>query len=165
VAVSGDVPEKTLVDIGRYQVKNAVQAVPGAMAPAIMGGSDRQVIVYLDQKKLARYNFSPLDVLQKTISLNSFIPTGDIKLGTLDYQILSNGLADHIDEMNEYPLRSQNGVTVRIKDVGHAEDAQKIQTNIVMIDGKRQVYLPLYRQPGANSIQVVDQVRVAMQSL
>src|SRR6185312_4020407 len=50
VAVSGDAPEKHLVEIGRYSVKNAVQGVRGAMAPAVMGGSDRQVIVYLDPK-------------------------------------------------------------------------------------------------------------------
>jgi len=165
VAVSGDAPEKTLVEIGRYSVKNGIQSVPGAMAPAVMGGSDRQVLVYLDPSKIAQYNFSPLDVLKKITQLNTFIPTGDVKLGKMDYQILSNGLADRIEEMNDYPLRSENGVTVRVKDVGRATDAQKIQTNVVMVDGKRQVYLPVYRQPGANSIQVVDGVRESMKKL
>jgi multidrug efflux pump subunit AcrB len=165
VAVSGDVPEKMLVDVGRYDVGNTAQAVPGAMAPAIMGGADRQVIVFMDQKKMARFNFSPLDVLKKITELNSFIPTGDIKLGTTDYQILSNGLADRIADMNNYPLRSENGTIVRIRDIGEAKDANKIQTNVVMVDGKRQVYVPIYRQPGANSIQVVDQVREGMKQL
>ena len=165
VAVSGDVPEKKLVDLGRYEVGTAIQAVPGAMAPAVMGGAERQVLVYLDQAKLARYNFSPIDVLKKMTQLNSFIPTGDVKIGDRDYQILSNGLADRIEEMNDYPLRSENGVIVKVKDIGRAEDAHKIQTNVVMVDGKRQVYVPVYRQPGANSIQVIDQVREGMRKL
>lgn len=165
VAVSGDVPEKILVDLGRYDVGNAIQAVPGAMAPTVMGGAERQVIVYLDQLKMTQFNFSPLDVLKKITELNSFIPTGDVKLGKLDYQILSNGLADRVADMNDYPLRSENGVMVRIKDIGEAKDAQKIQTNVVMVDGKRQVYVPVYRQPGANSIQVVDQVKEGVKKL
>lgn len=165
VAVSGDFPEKTLVDLGRYEVGNAVQAIPGAMAPTVMGGTERQIIVYLDPNKLKTYNFSPLDILNRMTQLNTFIPTGDVKIGKLDYQILSNGLADRVSDMNSFPLRSENGVTVPLSQVGEARDAAKIQTNIVMVDGKRQVYVPIYRQPGANSIRVVDQVKQAMEKL
>lgn len=165
VAVSGDFPEKTLSDKARYDVSNAIQAVAGAMAPTVMGGAERQIVVYLDPAKLSRFNFSPLDVLNRMTSFNSFVPTGDIKIGKIDWQILSNGLADKVDEMNNFPLRAENGVTVRLRDVGVAKDASKIQTNIVNIDDKRQVYVPVYRQPGANSIRVVDEVREAMKRL
>ena len=162
VAVSGDMPEAKLVELARYGVRNAIQGVSGAMAPTVMGGSERQVVVYLDPVKLARFNFSPLDVLNKMMQLNSFIPTGDVKIGGVDWQIMSKGLADRIDEMNEYPLRSDNGVVVKVKEIGHVADAHKIQTNVVMVDGKRQVYVPVLRQPGANSLQVIDDVKKAM---
>lgn len=165
VAVSGDEPEKKLVEIARYQVRNSVQSVNGAMAPTLMGGVERQVIVYLDQNKMTQYNFSPLDVLKKVTELNSFIPSGDMKIGDYDFQILSNGLADKIDDMNSYPLRTGNGVDVRLKDIGQATDASKIQTNVVMIDGKRQVYVPVYRQPGANSVKVIDEVKQKVHEL
>jgi multidrug efflux pump subunit AcrB len=165
IAVSGDFPEKRLVDVGRYDVGDSVQAVPGAMAPTVMGGAERRAIVYLNEKRLKQFNFSPVQVLSHMTSLNTFIPTGDIKIDHLDYQILSNGLADKVEDMNLYPLRSQNGVTVRLRDVGEAKDDHAIQTNVVMIDGKPQVYVPVYRQPGANSIEVVDRIREAMKDL
>jgi CzcA family heavy metal efflux pump len=165
VSVSGDFSEKQLYDLARYDVRNAVQSVPGSMAPTVMGGSERQVVVYLDPKKLSQFNFSPLNVMDHLGRLNTFIPSGNIKIGDNDLQIVSNGLVDHIDEMNEFPLRSDNGVPVYLKDLGVAQDASKIQTNIVMIDGKRQVYVPVYRQPGANSIRVVDEVRESLAKL
>ncbi|MGE5086404.1 MAG: efflux RND transporter permease subunit, partial [Bacillota bacterium] len=165
VAISGDVPDKKLVEIARYQVRSNIQAVNGAMAPTYFGGTERQVVVYLNQGKLAQYNFSPLDVLKKITEMNSFIPSGDIKLGKYDYQILSNGLADRIDDMNEFPLRSQNGVELKVKDVGRATDANKIQTNVVMIDGKPQVYVPVYRQPGANSVKIIDEIKESVKKL
>ena len=165
-AVGGD--NKTQADLqvlGRYWVQNAIQGVPGAMAPTVMGGKTREAIVYLDPQKLARYNFSPVQVMNKLNALNTYVPAGDIKVGPWDYQIVSNGLVENIADINKYYLRSQNGVAVQVKDVGHAEDAAAIQTNVVLINGKPQVYVPIYRQPGANSLQVVEQVRAAVQRL
>lgn len=165
-AVGGD--NKSQADLqvlGRYWVQNAIQGVPGAMAPTVMGGKTREAIVYLDPQKLAKYNFSPVQVMGKLNALNTYVPAGDIKVGHWDYQIVSNGLVENIDDINKYYLRSQNGVAVQVKDIGHAVDGAAIQTNVVLIDGKPQVYVPIYRQPGANSLQVVEQVRTAIQQL
>jgi multidrug efflux pump subunit AcrB len=166
-AIGGD-DDKTqaeLQDLGRYWVSNTIQSVPGAMAPTVMGGQLRQVVVYLDPKKLEGFNFSPVQVMNKLNGMNTFIPAGDIKIGKYDYQIVSNGLVEKIADINNFYLRSQNGVGVQLKEVGHAEDSHAIQTNVVRIDGKNQVYVPIYRQPGANSLAVVDQVRVAVKKL
>jgi multidrug efflux pump subunit AcrB len=165
-AVGGDGKgEKELQDLARFNVINAIQSVPGAMAPAVMGGKTRQVIVYLDEKKLRTFNFSPVQVMNKLDMMNTFIPTGDIKVGDYDYQITSNGLIANISDMDNFLLRAQNGTPIPLKDVGHAEDSSAIQTNVVRIDGKPQVYVPIYRQPGANSLKVVDDVRESVKKL
>jgi multidrug efflux pump subunit AcrB len=67
--------------------------------------------------------------------------------------------------MDDFLLRGENGTFVRLRDVGHAEDSQAIQTNVVRIDGRPEVYVPIYRQPGANSLQVVDDVRSSLARL
>jgi multidrug efflux pump subunit AcrB len=164
-AVGGDKSEKELQDFARFGVINAIQGVPGAMAPAVMGGKTREIIAYLDEKKLRAYNFSPTQVMNKLDQENTFIPTGDIKIGNYDYQITSNGLVEKVADMDNFLLRAQNGTPVRLSDVGHAEDASAIQTNVVLIDGKPQVYIPIYRQPGANSLKVVDQVKESVKRL
>jgi len=165
VAVSGEASETRLYDQARYEVRPAIQTINGATAPTVMGGAERRVVAFLDPSKLSHYNFSPLRVLEHLVDENSFIPTGDIKIGDYDLQILSNGIVEKIDDMSDIPLRGHEGVEVNIKDVGVVKDASAIQTNVVMVDGKRQVYVPVYKQPGANSISVVDQVRNAMSAL
>ncbi len=165
VAVSGDKTESELQDIGRYYVSNAVQSVAGAMAPTVMGGQLRSAITYLDPKKISEQNLSPTRILKSLVDNNTFIPSGDIKVGDIDYQILSNGLLENISDMGKIPLRAMNGVVVRIGDVGQPEDAHAIQTNVVTIDGKRQVYVPIYRQPGANTLKVIDEVKVSLKKL
>lgn len=165
VAVNGNGSIQNTYDIARYYVRNAIQTVPGAMAPTMMGGALRQILIYLDPKKLEEYNFSPVAVLKKISTLNTFIPSGDVKIGNLDYQIDSNALVDKIADMNEFPLRAEFGVPIYLKDIGTAEDAKQIQTNVVLINGNEEVYVPIYRQPGGNSIQVVDQVKTAIHDL
>ncbi len=165
VAVDGNENIEKIYDTARYDVRDAIQAVPGAMAPTVMGGTQREVVIFLDPEMLKKYNFSPLNALDILSHLDTFIPSGDVKIGPYDYQIESNALVDHVDEMNNFPLRADNGVTVYLKDIGHAQDSGQIQTNVVMINGKEQVYVPVYRQPGGNSIRVVDQVKAAIQQL
>jgi multidrug efflux pump subunit AcrB len=157
--------QKDLYDTARYDVRNSIQAIPGAMAPTVMGGSMREAIVYIDPKKSMEYDLSPTDVINRLTKLNSFVPAGDVKIGDKDYQILSNALADKIESMNDFPLRGQNGVTVYVKDIGKAEDSKQVQTNVVLIDGTEQVYVPIYRQPGANSLEVVDSARKVLDRL
>jgi len=165
VAVGGPHTEPELYNAARYEVRNGVQAVSGAIAPTVMGGAERQVVVYVDPKKLEKFNFSPLRVMERLSTLNTFIPAGDVKVGSFDYQIVSNGLVDRIQDMDDFPLRSEYGTPVYLKDVGQAKDASIVQTNVVTIDGRPQVYVPVYRQPGANSIRVVDDIRKSMAAL
>ncbi len=165
VAVNGNCPIEHSYDIARYEVRNTIQAVPGAMAPTVMGGTEREAVIYLNPQKIQEYNFAPVSVLDTISNLNTFIPTGDVKIGNYDYQIVSNGLVPKISDMNNFPLRAENGVTVLLNQIGEAKDAGLIQTNVVLIDGKEQVYVPVYRQPGGNSIQVVDNVKKAIKEL
>src|SRR5438067_7854518 len=45
------------------------------------------------------------------------------------------------------------------------EDSHQIQTNIVRVQGKRQVYIPIYRQPGANTIAVVEGIKAQLKPI
>src|SRR5690606_27192649 len=59
----------------------------------------------------------------------------------------------------------QSSPSVRVGDVAEVVDATADQTNIVRVNGKRGVYLRVLKQPGANTIQVVDAVRAALPNL
>src|SRR6185369_17274780 len=59
----------------------------------------------------------------------------------------------------------EGGGSVRVSDVAHVEDGTADQTEIVRINGARGVYMRVLKQPGANTIAVVDAVREAMPKL
>src|SRR5262249_757251 len=155
-------PESALYDVGRYEVRNFIMAEPGAVAPVVYGGKVRSVMVYLDRHKLEARHLSPLDVMHALDDYNIFLPTGDAKLGSRDYALDSNSMYDLVERMGDIPLRTQHGNAAYIRDVGTPRDSSFIQTNIVRVDGRKQVYIPVFRQLGASTLRVVDSLRAAL---
>ncbi|HHT9115374.1 MAG: efflux RND transporter permease subunit [Planctomycetes bacterium] len=151
--------EKDLYDIAYFELRNRLQAISGVIAPAVYGGVLRRILTYIDRDKLESRGLSPMDVVAALKSSNLMIPTGNAKFGTMDYQINSNAMFEKVKEMNDIPIKVDQGAPVFLRDVAEAQDSYQIQTNIVRLNGKRQVYVPVYRQPGANVIQVVNEVR------
>jgi len=154
--------EKALYDVAYFELRNRLQSIQGVIAPAVYGGKLRRILAYVDPKSLEARNLSPLDVFDALSEQSVFIPTGNAKFGDIDYQIISNAMTKHVEEMNDIPIRYENGEMVFMRDVGNVKDSSQIQTNIVRINGRRQVYIPIYRQPGANTIQIVDDIKAQL---
>ena len=152
-------PEAVLYDVGRYEVRNMIANIPGAVAPVVYGGKIRAVMLYLDRIKMQARGLSPTDVMNSMDNYNLFLPTGSVKLGSLDYAVNSNSMFDFVSEMGEMPLRSTYGNAAYMRDVAKPSDSAYIQTNIVRVNGRRQVYVPVYRQLGASTLSVVDTLK------
>ncbi len=167
VSVSSPSHDETqLYDIAYFELRNRLQGISGVIAPAVYGGRIRRILAYVDRDKLAVRNLSPMDVVSTLKNFNTFIPTGNAKIGEFDYQINANGMVRHVEQMNEFPVRvGKGGAPIQIRDVGKVEDTHQIQTNVVRVNGRRQVYIPIYRQPGANTIAVVDGIKETIGSI
>ena len=115
-------------------------------------------MAYLDRQQMQARGFSPLDVMNALDEANVFLPSGDGKFGKLDYVLDSNSMYENIRDMGEIPLRYENGRTVYLRDVATPTDANYIQTNVVRVNGKREVYIPVYRQLGSSTLGVVSKL-------
>ncbi len=155
----GSQNESILYDVGRYEVRNMLMSINGAVAPVVYGGKIRAVIAYLDRQKLQARGLSLIDVMNALDNYNVFLPTGDAKIGDLDYALDSNSMYDLVGEMGSIPLRTQFGNVSFLRDVATPKDASFIQTNVVRVNGKREVYIPVFRQLGASTLGVVETVR------
>ncbi len=163
LALSSDTLDETaLYDVAYFQVRNLLSGTPGVIAPAVYGGRLRRIMIYVDKDKLAARGLSPMDVVNAVRGQNVMIPTGDAKIGDYDYQIVSNAMVPNVKALNDIPIKYENGKPIFVRDVGEAKDSYAIQTNAVHVGGKRAVYIPIYRQPGANTIQVVDGIKAAI---
>ncbi len=156
---SSEMNEKELYDIAYFELRNRLQAINGVIAPAVYGGKLRRILAYLDREELEARGLSLMDVQRALIEENVLIPAGNAKMGDVDFQIFTNALPDAVDKINLTPIKVVDGQPVLLRDVGEVKDAGQIQSNIVRTNGARQVYIPIYRQPGANTIAIVDGIK------
>jgi multidrug efflux pump subunit AcrB len=166
LAASSDVlDEKESYDLAYFNVRNMLSGSPGVIAPAVFGGKLRRIYVYLDRIKLHAYGLSPMDVQRAVKRNNLMIPTGNAKIGGLDYMVDMENMVRAVEELNHLVVAVHEGKPVYVQDVGEVKDTSAIQTNVVRIsrapswDSKRQVYIPIFRRPGSNTIEVVEGVK------
>jgi hydrophobic/amphiphilic exporter-1 (mainly G- bacteria), HAE1 family len=158
--------ETQLHDLGQFNVRNQIANVPGASVPQPFGGKYRQIQVYVDPVKLQAHQLSLMDVVRTVNEANTILPAGFVRIGPQDYNIYTNSQLPKTSDINLLPLKSEGNAELMVADVGHAEDAAAIQTNIVRVDGQRAVYLPILKQGGnSNTIAIVNGIKTAVGDL
>ena len=158
--------ETQLHDYLQYQIRNQIANVPGATVPPPYGGRYRQLMVYVDPRKLQAHDLSPMDVVRATNQSNLILPAGDLRLGQTDLNIYTNAQVPNAAALNQIPLKTDGQKSVFISDVGEAVDGSYLQYNIVRVNGQKSVYVPIQKQGGdTNTIEVVNGIRKAIQTL
>src|SRR6266404_5418118 len=158
--------QAALHDVGQYNVRNQLASVAGSSIPPPFGGKLRQIQIYVDPVKLQARQLSVMDVVRAVNTSNLILPAGDVKVGPFDYNLYTNSQLKTIDEINDLPLKTVNNAPVLVADISRAKDDAAIQTNIVLIDGQRSVYLPVLKSGSdANTISVVEGIKQAVSHL
>jgi len=153
--------EAGVKDLARVNVRNMLGAVKGCVAPVVVGGKDRRVMIYLDPKRLEARNLSPVDIVKALDEGNLMVSPGTAYFGDNAVSLETNMMVRDVEELNDLPVRTGPNM-VLLRDIGHAEDASVIQKSRVRIDGRPQVYVPIYRQGGASSLAVAAGIRDAI---
>jgi CzcA family heavy metal efflux pump len=156
---SKTLPEQQLFDLGVNFIRTQLITVPGAAIPFPYGGKQRQIQVDLDTPAMQAKNLTPLDVVNAINAQNLILPSGTTKFGALEYQVEMNSSPQTVAELNDLPIKTQNGATIYIHDVAHVRDGFPPQTNIVRQDGARGTLLSVMKNGGASTLDIVKNIK------
>ena len=166
LTVSSDVKNgKELYDVAYLNLRQMLSGVKGIVAPAAYGGSLRLIYVYVDPGKMEAMGISQTQVMEAIQKNTTMIPSGVANIGKVNYGVDAKGLIIDVKDFDDIVITYKNGKPIYIKDIGQTKDASAIQTNIARVDGKEQVYLPIFKRPGANTITSVEAVKRALPGL
>ncbi len=162
---SAAMSEKEVRDLAYFNVRPQLGGVPGIAFPTTFGGTVRQITVFLDPALMLARGISTHEIVQAVNAQSLLLPAGNVKIGDFDYNVYTNSMIKVVGHMNDIPIKVVNGVPVFLRDVGKAVDSTMVQVNVVRINGNRAVYLPILKQAGANTIQVIDGVKKVLPQL
>ncbi|VTS04973.1 efflux RND transporter permease subunit [Tuwongella immobilis] len=157
--------EQEIKDLARVEVRNRLGGISGVVAPIVVGGKDRRVMIYLDPDKLQARNLSMVDVVKSLDAGNMMLSAGSAYFGDSQVALDTNVMVRDVEELNDLPITFDPDRRVLLRDVGQAIDDAVIQRSRVRVNGRQQVFIPIYRQAGASSLAVADGVRESISEI
>lgn len=148
-----------LYDAASTVLAQKLSQVEGIGEVGVGGGSLPAVRAELIPQALFKYGIGLEDVRAALASANAHSPKGGIDVEGQRYQIYANDQATRAADYKSLIIAYRNGAPVHLTDVGQVTDSVENLRNAGLANGKPAILIILYRQPGANIISTVDNVK------
>ncbi len=145
-------------EIADLTVKQQLQTVNNVSSVDIWGEKKYSMRLWLDPVKMAGYGIAPIDVKDAIDKENVELPSGSIEGNTTELSIRTMGQISTAEEFNNLIIKEEDGRIVRLSDIGRADlNASDIKSYLKM-NGVPMVCVAIVPQPGANHIEIADEV-------
>ncbi|MGN6582514.1 MAG: efflux RND transporter permease subunit [Rhizobiaceae bacterium] len=162
--VSDTIPLTDLDAFAENVMSPSLSTINGVAQVLIFGQQKYAVRIQIDPTALAARGIS-IDQLQQAVaSANSTTPLGVIQNQKQQLTITSNTPLTDAAGFSNIIIATRNGHPVRLGEVTRVVDSVETTTTGSWYDGSRAVLLAVQRQPGANTVDVVDRVKAMLPS-
>jgi multidrug efflux pump subunit AcrB len=151
--------EQKILDLTQNFMRPALTTIPGTAIPYSYGGKVRQIQIDLDPQALQAKGLDAQDVGIALADQNQILPAGTVKIGSYQYNVNLNDAATTIADLNDMPIKTVNGTTIYIHDVGNVRDGYPPQQSIVHVNGSRAVLTSVLKTGSGSTLAVVDGVK------
>src|SRR6266480_545926 len=152
----------SLRDIANYTIRPQLARLPGVATVGVAGGKTREFHVMIDPDRLVAHNVSVQQVVDAVHNSNIVVSPGLIEENHQLELALVSGQATKPEELNGIVVATVNNAPVTVADVATVSTGVEPQYTIVTADGKPAVLVNINRQPDANTVAVVDEVKAEL---
>jgi HAE1 family hydrophobic/amphiphilic exporter-1 len=157
-ATSDSLPLTEVDDNVETKLAQQISQVSG-VAQVTIGGQQKPAIrIQLDPAKLVAKGLSLEDVRAPLSVVTVDSPKGTIYSGDRAFTIYTNDQLIKSKDWNDIIVAYRNGGALRVRDIGQVVTGPQDTTQAAWADGKRAIFLVIYKQPGANVIDTVDNI-------
>lgn len=161
-----NVGETQLYDFVDQTVKPIISNIEGVGQVRLIGGTEREIEVKLDNDKIQAYNLSTGQVVQMIAMGNMSYPAGNIENADNRYTIRLDAKLTTVDDLRNIIIReNKNGSKIRLSDVASVTDATATPTTINRINGRVGLGVEISKQTDANAVEVSHLVKAKLDTL
>ena len=164
-ATSDTLPLTQVSDAVDAQLAQQISQISG-VAQVFIGGQQKPGIrIQVDPAKLVAKGLSLEDVRSQITIATVDSPKGSFDGPTRAYTIYANDQLSNAKDWNDVIIAYRNGGPLRIRDIGQAVTGPEDTRQAAWANGKRGVFLVIFKQPGANVIETVDRIKALLPRL
>ncbi|MGA2270575.1 MAG: efflux RND transporter permease subunit [Bryobacteraceae bacterium] len=156
---SDSLPLYTVTDYADIMLAQRISMVGGVSRVQVFGEQKYAVRAQVDPDKLAAHNIG-IDEVQRAIAAsNTNLPTGRLNGEKQAFTIESSGTLAKAADYRSIIVAWRNGTPVRLAQLANVIDSVENDKLIAWMNDVRGVILAINRQPGTNTVEVVDNIR------
>ncbi|MGE0278550.1 MAG: efflux RND transporter permease subunit [Nitrospiraceae bacterium] len=159
LAVSAPRSLRDVTDIADKQIKKRIENVNGVGQVEIIGGSLREIHVYVDPEKMRAYNVTINEVVNAVRLQNMEVPGGRVDQGARELTVRTLGRINDPEEFNNLVVATRGEYGVKVRDIGRAEDTAEELRAAARLNGQPAVTLIVSKQSGQNTVAVADAIK------
>ena len=161
--MSKTMPLAELDEYAESMMAQRISTVPGVAQVQVYGSQKYAVRIQLDPKELAARNIGIDEVAQAVRNGNVNLPTGTLYGRHQSFTVEADGQLTRAEAYGPLIVAYRNGAPVRIRDVGRSIDSvesdKQAAWNVNAQGSARTITLAIQKQPGTNTVQIVDRIR------
>jgi CzcA family heavy metal efflux pump len=143
-----------------------LQSIPGVSGVLTVGGQERELEVIVDQQRLSAYGLSLAEVAAQVAAENQNVSAGNITSTSLDVRARTEGRFRSAEDVGQVLLTLPGSEQrIRLEEVAEVRDGFREQRVFVRLNGEQATQLSVFKQPDANTVEVVDAVQARLASL
>ena len=144
-------------DYAANVIQERLQTIPGVSTIQIWGEKKFAMRIWLDPLRLSAYSLTPLDIQNALNRENVELPGGKIVGNNTELTVNTRGRLKTANEFNNLIISSNQGITVRLSDVGIAKLGPENEETSLKQSGVPMIGLGIVPQPGSNYIEIADE--------
>jgi HAE1 family hydrophobic/amphiphilic exporter-1 len=158
-------PLHELNEFAESNIAQRLSTINGVAQVTVFGQQKYAVRVFINPEALAKRNLGLDKIVSAIQNSNSNLPSGVLEGSARNFTVKSSGKIDRASGFNNLIVAYQDGMPVRLSDVGSAVDGIENAKVKNWVNGDRNIALAVYRQPGANTVEVVKRVRAMFEDI
>ena len=160
ISLTANLSEAELYDLANLTVKPKFEQVNQVGLVEIIGGREREIRVDLDLDKMKFRQVSAIQVSEALGRAGKNIPSGKIDVTASKETVFRTvGEFQSVNEINNTIVQFYgNDVPVVLSDVATVREGLEDEKNIGYVNGQKALLIQVYRQSGANTVDVADNV-------
>ena len=162
---SDTLPVTEVDDYADNQMAQQISQISGVAQVTIGGQQKPAVRIQIDPAKLVAKGLSLEDVRSQLAVSTVDNAKGNVDGGSRSYTIYANDQLLKAKDWNDVIIAYRNGGPLRVRDIGTAVTGPEDAKQVAWANGKRGVFLVVFKQPGANVIDTVDKIKAQLPRL
>ncbi len=162
---SKTLPVSTVDEYAETLIGQRLSMISGVAQVQVWGQQKYAVRVRIDPDALAARGIGIDEVAAAVRSGNPNQPTGSISGPHQVRTLKTTGKLSTAEGYNDQIVAYRNGAPVRLREVGRAVDSVENDKSATYFGDTQGIMLAVYRQPGSNTIQIVDQLKALLPTI